>query len=283
MLKQIRLFLTMIKFSHTVFALPFALMGALLAGRGWPAATVLGWVLLAMVGARTAAMGFNRIVDRRIDRANPRTADRALATGELSLASAVLLVVTAAALFFVACAQLNPLTLRIAPLALAVCLGYSFTKRFTWLSHAVLGAALAFSPLGGWIAVAGSVDGYPFALSAAVLLWVAGFDIVYACMDVDFDRQRGLYSLPARFGRHRALRIAAVLHLAAFALFMATGLAVHLGPAYLAGLAVTAGALAYQHRVISADDLSRIQLSFFRLNAVVSVTLLATTWAALSL
>ncbi len=283
MMQRLRTFLEVVKISHTIFALPFALMGAFLAAGGPPSLATLGWVLVAMVGARTAAMGFNRIVDRKIDAENPRTADRALATGELSVANAATWVVASALLFVFACWRLNRLTLWLAPVALAVCLGYSFTKRFTWLSHIVLGAALAFSPLGGWVAVTGAFADYPSVLSLGVLFWVAGFDMVYACMDVEFDHGRGLFSLPARFGRRNALRTAAVLHLAAFALFLATGLLTDLGPVYFAGLAVAGVALVRQHRIISAEDLSRIQLSFFTMNGLVSLVLFFATWLALAL
>lgn len=281
MLKKIAILLEMIKFEHTLFAMPFAFMGAFLAKRGLPDAMTFFWVVLAMVGARTAAMGFNRIVDRRFDAANPRTADRALPAGAVNLSEAWLMVGLAALLFFFACAQLNRLTLLISPFALGLTFFYSLTKRFTWLCHVVLGVALAFSPLGGWVAVQGTLVDYPYALSLGVLFWVAGFDTVYACLDADFDRQAGLFSLPSRFGREGAFRLAVVFHVVAFALFVATGFMTSLGWPYYLGIILTAGALFYQHLVVNPRDLSRIQLSFFTLNGLISLTLFVATWLAL--
>ena len=201
MFKKIAILLEMIKFKLTVFAMPFALMGAFLAGRTVPDGATFAWIIVAMVGARTSAMGFNRIVDRRFDRLNPRTAERAIPAGAVKLWEAWAMVILAAALFFFACYNLNSLTLQISPFALGLTFFYSLTKRFTWLCHLFLGAALAFSPLGGWVAVNGSLTGFPYVLSFGVLFWVAGFDAVYACLDADFDRKAGLFSLPARFGR----------------------------------------------------------------------------------
>jgi 4-hydroxybenzoate polyprenyltransferase len=282
MLKKISAMLEMIKFEHTIFALPFALTGAFLAAGGVPSLTTFAWVILAMVGARTSAMGFNRIVDREFDRRNPRTADRALATGQVGMGEAWLMVVIAAFLFFFACANLNRLTLLLSPLALGLTFFYSITKRFTWLCHLVLGVALAFSPLGGYVAVNGSLEGFPLALSAAVLFWVAGFDTVYACLDAEFDRQAGLYSLPAYFGRQNAFRLAVGFHVAAFLLFTATGIRAGLNWYFYLGLAVTAAALFYQHLVVNPRDLSRIQLSFFTMNGLISMTIFAATWLALA-
>ncbi len=281
MLKKIAILLEMIKFEHTVFAMPFAFIGAFLAKRGVPDAITFLWVVLAMVGARTAAMGFNRIVDRRFDAANPRTADRALPAGSVKLVEAWLMVMLAAALFFFACSQLNRLTLLLSPFALGLTFFYSLTKRFTWLCHVVLGVALAFSPLGGWVAVKGTLVDYPFALSLGVLFWVAGFDTVYACLDADFDREAGLFSLPSRFGRERAFRLAVAFHAVAFALFVATGILTGLRWPYYVGIVLTAGALFYQHLVVNPRDLSRIQLSFFTLNGLISLTLFAATWLSL--
>ena len=268
----------MIKFEHTVFALPFALMGAFLADRGVPEINVFGWVILAMVGARTSALGFNRIVDRHFDRQNPRTANRALPAGSVKLWEAWLMVIIAAALFFFACYNLNRLTLAISPFALGLTCFYSLTKRFTWLCHAVLGMALAFSPLGGWVAVKGSLVGFPYVLSFGVLFWVAGFDTVYACLDADFDRDAGLFSLPARFGREGAFKLAVLLHMIAFVLFVITGLQIGLHLPYYLGLGVTATALFYQHFIVNPKDLSRIKLSFFSMNGLISLTLFCATW-----
>ncbi|MCF6289389.1 MAG: putative 4-hydroxybenzoate polyprenyltransferase [Desulfobacterales bacterium] len=281
MLRKIAILLEMIKFEHTVFAMPFALMGAFLAAGGVPSGAVFGWVVLAMIGARTAAMGFNRIVDRDIDKKNPRTADRALPAATVSPGESWAMVILAGALFFLACYNLNRLTLIIAPFALGLTFFYSLTKRFTWLCHLVLGLALAFAPLGGWVAVKGSLVGYPFVLSAGVVFWVAGFDAVYACLDADFDRTAGLFSLPARFGRRAAFRLAVLAHVLAFALFIATGVLTGLNFYYYIGILFTGTALFYQHMVVNPRDLSRIQLSFFTLNGLISLTLFVATWLAL--
>jgi 4-hydroxybenzoate polyprenyltransferase len=281
MLKKIAVLLEMVKFKLTVFAMPFALMGAFLAGRGAPHGMVIFWVVLAMVGARTCAMGFNRIADRHFDHANPRTASRALPAGVVSLAEAWAMVILAGLLFFFACYNLNDLTLKLAPLALALTLFYSLTKRFTSLCHLVLGVALAFSPLGGWVAVSGSLVGFPWVLSLGVLFWVAGFDAIYACLDADFDRGAGLYSLPSRLGRENAFRLAQGFHLVAFVFFTLTGMRVQLNHWYYVGIALTAALLFSQHLMVNPRDLSRIQGSFFSLNGVISLTLFAATWLAL--
>lgn len=273
--------LEMIKFKHTIFAMPFALMGAFLAQRGVPDAIVFVWVVLAMVSARTCAMSFNRIVDRKFDKKNPRTADRALATGAVKTGEAWGMVTISGILFFFACYNLNRLTLYLSPFALGLTLFYSLTKRFTWLCHVVLGVALAFSPLGGYLAVKGTFSGFPFVLSLGVLFWVAGFDMVYACLDTDFDREIGLSSMPARFGRKNTLRLAVFFHALAFALFTATGLTARLNFFFYIGIAFTSFALFYQHLVMSPGDLSRIQLSFFTLNGLISLTLFAATWLSL--
>lgn len=277
MFTKIATLLEMIKFKHTVFALPFALMGAFLAGHGIPDAATFVWIILAMVGARTSAMGFNRIVDRRFDERNPRTAERAIPAGAVKLWEAWAMVILAAVLFFFACYNLNRLTLLISPFALGLTFFYSLTKRFTWLCHLVLGAALAFSPLGGWVAVNGSLSGYPYVLSLGVLLWVAGFDAVYACLDADFDRKAGLFSLPARFGRGGAFKLAVLLHIVAFALFGMTGYQMNLHIIYYMGLVITAGALFYQHLIVNPKDLSRINMSFFAMNGLISLTLFGAT------
>lgn len=277
MLGKIKILLEMIKFGHTIFALPFALMGAFLAAGGAPELAVFGWIILAMVGARTSAMGFNRIIDRKFDQANPRTVARALPAGEVRLWEAWLMVVAAALLFFFACYHLNRMTLLISPLALGLTFFYSLTKRFTWLCHVVLGCALAFSPFGGWLAVRGDFAGFPWALAVGVLLWVAGFDTVYGCLDADFDRAAGLFSLPARFGREVAFRLAVAFHLAAFGLFVGTGIQAGLHLIYYSGVAVTAAALFYQHLIVNPRDLSRIKMSFFTLNGLISLTLFVAT------
>jgi len=281
MFKKLTILLEMIKFKHTVFALPFALMGAFLAAGGPPPVRVFLWVIAAMAGARTCAMGFNRIVDARFDLKNPRTAQRAIPAGEVKSWEAWTMVILAAGLFFLACYSLNHLTLLLSPVALALTLFYSLTKRFTWLCHVVLGVALAFSPLGGFVAVKGSLAGFPYVLSLGVLFWVAGFDMVYACLDADFDRRQGLYSMPASFGRQRAFRLAILFHALAFILFLATGLAAGLNYFFYIGLGLAACGLFYQHIIVNPKDLSRIQVSFFQMNGLVSLILFVATWLAL--
>ena len=282
MWRKLAILLEMIKFQHTVFAMPFALMGAFLAARGLPGVRVFFWVILAMVGARTCAMTFNRIVDRRFDAANPRTAGRALPAGAVSLTESWLMVAASGALFFFACALLNRTALLIAPFALGLTLIYSLTKRFTWLCHVVLGVALACSPLGGWVAVADGVNGYPWVLSVGVLLWVAGFDCIYACLDADFDREAGLHSMPSIFGRAASFRIAVVFHLLAFGLFTLTGVQMGLNFWYYAGIVITGAALFYQHLIVNPRDLSRIRMSFFSMNGLIALTLFVATCLSLA-
>lgn len=271
----------MIQFKLTVFALPFAFTGAFLASRGVPDMHVFFWVLLAMVGARTCAMGFNRIVDRKFDGANPRTAARALPAGDIRLREAWVMVFLSGALFFWACYNLNQLTLLLAPFALGLTLFYSLTKRFTAFCHLILGVALAFSPLGGWVAVQGSLLGYPFVLSLGVLFWVAGFDTIYACLDADFDRQTKLHSLPSMLGKRNAFRLAGFFHLLAFVFFTLTGYQAGLNIFYYIGIILAAGALLYQHMLVKPEDLSRIHASFFSMNGFISVTLFVATWLSL--
>ena len=266
--------LEMIKVEHTVFALPFAYLGALLAARRFPGWEKSLWILVAMVGARSAAMGFNRLVDRRIDARNPRTASRALPKRLVPAGFVAAFVAVNAAILLVAAWMLNPLSFRLAPLALAIILGYSYTKRFTSLSHLFLGLSLGIAPLGGWIAVRGELDWEPLLLSAAVILWVAGFDIIYSCQDVDFDRGEGLYSFPSRLGIDQALRLSSLLHAGMFGLLVCLFLATRLAWLSWAGLAVVALVLVYEHRLVSPNDLSRVNAAFFTLNGLVSILLL---------
>lgn len=270
---KLSILLEMIKFKHSVFALPFALMAVALAAQGWPDVWVLFWVIVAMVGARTAAMTFNRIADRHFDAANPRTEQRALPAGLVSVRDSWILMLGASALFFLACAMLNTCTLALSPFALGLVLFYSLTKRFTWLCHLILGLALALAPLGGWAAVTGTFAGYPWPLSLGVLLWVAGFDCIYACLDADFDRRAGLYSMPACFGRENSFRLAVVFHYVAFLLFTLTGLLMQLNAWYYLGIVLTGAALFYQHAIVKPEDLSRIRMSFFSMNGLISLTL----------
>ena len=278
MLTRLRTILEMIKFEHSVFALPFALTGALLAARattdGWPTLRQLLWIVVAMVAARTAAMTINRIVDLRYDKENPRTKMRALATGALSVSFAWLFTLAAAAVFFLAAWRLNPLALKLAPLALAILFFYSYTKRFTSWSHLFLGFALGISPAAAWIAITGHLDLRMLILCAAVTLWVGGFDVLYACQDVDFDQQAGLYSVPKRFGIANALWIARVMHVGVVVLL--SWLAASFGlpwPAW-AGIAVVAALLGYEHSLVKANDLSKLNAAFFTVNGYISILFL---------
>lgn len=277
MLRALFTFGRMIKLSHTVFALPFALMGAWLAARGAPSLAVVGWIVVAMVGARSAAMGMNRLVDRHLDALNPRTRDRELPAGQISPAATTAVIAGAIALFELACWRLNPLCLALSPVALAVLLGYSYTKRFTSLAHLVLGLALGLAPLGAWIATTGAVDGRILPLCLGVLLWVTGFDTIYALQDVAFDRAMGLHSLPARLGVTPALWIARACHLAAFVCFAAVERLFSLGPLYDLGLLVVACLMVYEHTLVRGGRLVRIERAFFTLNGYISVSLFAFT------
>jgi len=277
----------MIKFEHSVFALPFALTGALLAARathrGWPTGTQLLWIVVAMVAARSAAMTVNRIVDLRYDRENPRTSRRALATGALSLQFAWLFTLAAVAAFFLAAWRLNPLALKLAPVALAILFFYSYTKRFTNWSHLFLGLALGISPAAAWIAITGRLDSRILILCAAVALWVAGFDVLYACQDIDYDRGAALYSVPKHFGIATALLISRAMHIAVVALL--TWLAASFAlpwPAWL-GIAVVASLLAYEHSLVSANDLSKLDAAFFAVNGYISLLFLLFWGAATAL
>jgi 4-hydroxybenzoate polyprenyltransferase len=266
-------FLETIKFSHTVFALPFALTGALLAARGIPATIPLLWILAAMVGARTAAMGLNRLIDADIDAANPRTSSRALPAGRLGKGTVALCVGMAVILFLVAAYQLNPLCFRLAPAVLAVLALYSYCKRFTAMCHLVLGLCLAGAPVGAWIALRGSVEPAPLILGLAVLLWVAGFDILYALQDLEFDRKTGLHSIPARIGVRRSLRAARLFHLAALVLLAYLAVPADLGTVYLFGVAVAGCFMAYEHWLVRDGDLTRLDAAFFAMNSYVSMVI----------
>ena len=274
----------MIKVEHTLFALPFAFLGALLAANGLPALRQIVWIIVAMVGARSAAMAFNRIADRNIDARNPRTANRALPAGLLSVGFVWAFTILSAALFLFAAAMLNRLTLILAPVALASVLLYSFTKRWTQFSHLVLGWCLSIAPTGAWIAVRGEIgSAVPLLLSLVVLLWTAGFDVLYACQDYDFDRHEGLRSIPARVGIAQALWIARALHAGAFVALLALYFMTNLGAVAFAGVIATGALLIYQHRLVRADDLGRLNAAFFTTNAFVSVILLVTFGSAVFL
>jgi 4-hydroxybenzoate polyprenyltransferase len=267
--------LSMIKFQHTLFALPFAFTAALLAARGLPVPAQVGWILGAMVGARSAAMVWNRIADLEFDRSNPRTASRPLVTGELGLPFAWAFLFASLALFYLSASMLNPLALWLATPAALLILSYSYAKRVTWLTHLHLGASLGLAPIGAWVGITGRIEAAPLLLGGAVTAWVAGFDILYACQDIDFDRRAGLRSIPARFGLAAALRASARLHVVTAVLLAALPLALPLGIPWLAGVALVAALLVYEHRLVRPDDLSRVNAAFFTVNGVVGFVLLA--------
>lgn len=276
----LRTILSTIKFSHSVFALPFALCGAWFAAEGMPAWDKLLWIVLACVSARSAAMGFNRLADRRFDAANPRTAQRELPAGKISATALAIFVLASSAAFLFFAGMLGRMCFLLAPAVLVVLFLYSFTKRWTWTSHAVLGLCLGMAPLGAWLAVRGDFAGdlrLPLALGAAVLLWVAGFDLIYACQDESFDKRAGLHSFPARFGVAAALRVSSLLHAFVIVLLVFVGWVAGLGIPYWIGLSAACALLFAQHRVVRPDDLSRVDLAFFTLNGWVGIGLFAAT------
>jgi len=274
-LANIKTTLEMIKWEHSIFALPFALCAAMLAANGMPAAAKLGWIVLCMVSARSAAMAFNRIADAKIDAANPRTATRAIPAGALSKKFAIAFVVITCALFVLGAAKLNRATLYLSPVALAVVLFYSYTKRFTRWSHLVLGFALGIAPAAAWIAVCGSLDPRILLLTAAVTFWVGGFDVLYACQDVEFDRAYSLNSIPQAVGIPRALIIARTLHVLMLGLLVALVIVFGLGKLAVIGVAAVALLLTYEHSLVSANDLSKLNAAFFTMNGVIAVVFFA--------
>ena len=265
----------MIKWEHSIFALPFALCGAMLAAGGLPAWQQLAWIIVAMISARSAAMAFNRVADAAIDAANPRTQTRALPAGSLTPAFVTTFVVVSCAAFILAASQLNHLTLILSPLALAIVLLYSYTKRFTRWSHLVLGLALGIAPAAAWIAVRASLDPRILLLTAAVTFWVGGFDVLYACQDFDFDREAGLHSVPRHFGIRAALAIARLFHVIMLLLLIALVITFGLGKLAIAGVVAVAILLAYEHSLVSARDLSKLNAAFFTMNGVISVLFFA--------
>lgn len=281
MFRKAAVFLQMIKFEHTVFALPFAFMGALLGSvainHELPSWAQIGWVLLAMFGARSAAMGLNRLIDRVSDAKNPRTAGRAIPAGLLKIGEVVLFILISFALLFWAAAELNPLAMKLLPIAVVMLVVYSYTKRFTWLCHVVLGLTIALAPLGGWAAVTGKVDATAMVLYITIALWVAGFDVIYSCQDVEFDTKEGLYSIPVRFGVANSLRIAQVFHIISALGYIALLLMVDLGWWYIAGMLIACLILFYEHYIVSPSDLSRLQTAFFTMNGVLSIVVFSFT------
>ena len=275
--KRIVIFLEMIKFSHTVFALPFALTGALLAAGGLPTWPQIFWIVMAMVGARTAAMGLNRVIDAEIDAENPRTRGRAIPAGLIGKGTVVAFIILSVLLMCYAAARLNPLCLKLAPVALFFLGLYSYCKRFTSLAHLVLGICLGAAPVGAWIAIRGSVDIPVVLLGLAVLFWVSGFDILYALQDLEFDRDRGLHSIPVRLGVNGSLWTARIFHLIMVGLLLAVLLRLHLGGYFVAGLVAAIGMILYEHWLLRGGDLSKLDAAFFNMNGYVSITIFVAT------
>ncbi len=284
-MEKVRDFLELIKFEHTVFALPFAYLGMVLAAGGWPGWRTFFWITVAMAAARTVAMSLNRILDRDYDARNPRTARRPLVTGRISMRTAWGGTLVALGVLALAAWELGPLPFRLLPGALLFLIGYSYTKRFTWASHFILGMTDGLAPMGAWVAVRGSLfsraDLPAWLLFLIVTLWIGGFDLIYACQDAEFDRQAGLHSIPARFGIATALRLSALAHLLMMVLLVALGAAMHLGLPYAIALLLTAALLLYEHRLVRPDDLSRVDVAFFNLNSYISLTLFLGVVAAL--
>lgn len=283
MLGRIGVYLEMIKVAHTVFALPFALMGAFLAAGGMPPWKTLFYIVLAMVGGRSAAMGFNRVIDADIDARNPRTKDRAIPAGQVSKPMAAAFIFLSVLLLVLSAAKLNPLCLMLSPVLLLLLFSYSYTKRFTWASHVVLGMCLGAAPLAAWIAVTGTFDPRILAVSFAVLFWVAGFDVLYALQDMEFDRSAGLHSIPRFLGVGKSLWVARSFHFAMAALLLLGYHVFRLGWWYLAGWGLCAAVLVYEHAILSEDDLSRLNVAFFNLNGAVSIALCLFTYLDLAL
>jgi len=277
--RQLKTILEMIKFEHTIFALPFAIMSAFLAAETLPSWSKLGWILVAMVGARSCAMSFNRLADAEIDTQNPRTKRRAIPAGLLRKSEVWVFTIFSSLLLVVAAYQLNPLAFKLSPVALATVMLYSYTKRFTSMSHLWLGLSLSIAPIGAWIAIKGQFDVLPLLLGLAVMLWTAGFDIIYACQDLDFDRRRGLHSIPAQFGIYAALWISMALHVITVILLVVIWHVSPLGLIYLVGVGLVSAILIYEHAIVKPHDLSRVNLAFFTLNGAVSLILMFLTVA----
>lgn len=274
---KISVYLRMIKFSHSIFALPFAFTSALLAASGIPEVRQIIWIVIAMVGARSGAMGLNRIIDRKIDSANPRTEGREIPRGAISVFVAAFLVIVSFVFLVLAAYMLNPLCLKLSPVAIAVLIAYSYTKRFTWMSHFVLGLSISAAPLGAWIAVKGSFDIEIIPLVIAVIFWLAGFDVLYALQDIDFDRKHGLYSMPKRFGIRKSIYFSRIFHITSFLLLVTNGMIFKLGGFYWTGMFLIAGLFLYEHSLIQEDDLSKLGIAFFNMNGYISVTVLIFT------
>ncbi|WP_028589082.1 UbiA-like polyprenyltransferase [Paenibacillus massiliensis] len=282
MFKKVKIFSEMIKIEHTVFALPFAFMGAILGSfvvsNQLPTWAQIGWILLAMFGARSAAFGFNRMIDRFIDAKNPRTAGRAIPAGLLKSSEVLIFTLICLALLLWASYQLSPLAFKLFPIALFMLVFYSYTKRFTWLCHVVLGLTIGLAPLGGWVAVTGQVDWAAFVFYLTIACWTAGFDIIYACQDIEFDQREGVYSIPARFGVARSLHIARAFHIVTAIGFVVLFFAANLSWWYLAGMILSYIILFYEHYIVTPKDLSRLQTAFFTMNGALSIVVFVFTF-----
>jgi 4-hydroxybenzoate polyprenyltransferase len=276
--EKIVLYLQMIKFPHSVFALPFAFTSAIMAAGGTPPLEKMFWITLAMVGARSGAMGLNRIIDREIDRVNPRTRNRELPRGVIMVSEAVLFTAISFGILILSAYMLNPLCLKLSPIAIAVLFLYSYTKRFTWATHFVLGLSLSAAPMGAWIAVRGTFDAEILPITIAVIFWLAGFDTLYALQDIEFDKSYGLSSIPKRFGIKKALFFARTFHLVSFLLLLLSGLLFKLGIVYWLGMMIVAGLLIYEHSLVKEDDLSKLDIAFFNMNGYISLTVFVFTF-----
>lgn len=280
-MNKLKIILEMIKFEHTIFALPFAYMGAVLGSivvnGSWPTAAQWFWITVAMVGARSAAMALNRVIDRKIDADNPRTATRAIPAGLLSAKEVYWFIIGSFALLFFAAFQLNALAVKLLPIAVFALTFYSYTKRFTWTCHLVLGAAIGLAPLGGWVATTGQVDLPSLILFVSVAFWTAGFDVIYACQDMEYDRDRGLHSIPSRFGLAKALNMARGFHVVTIVGFIALYFLADLSVWFALGIVVAAIILIYEHRLVSPTDLSKLNTAFFTMNGILSVVVFVFT------
>lgn len=276
-MKSFFAFLKMIKLEHSLFALPFAFTGMFLAAGGFPSWHVILWIVVAMVGARSAAMGINRYADAEIDARNPRTASREIPAGNISKKVTLIYILASFAVYFIAAFMLNNLTAILSPVPVLIFILYAYAKRFTNFCHIILGVALGLAPICAWIAVTGAVDTAPFILGAAVLLWVAGFDVLYAIQDIEYDRKEGLHSIPAFFGTGGSLIIARILHFFAVCLFISLTAFTNLGYIYLAGVFISGALMAYEHSLVSKDDLSKLNMAFFNMNIYISITIMIFT------
>jgi 4-hydroxybenzoate polyprenyltransferase len=270
-------YLRLIKFSHSIFALPFAFTAALIAADGIPTLYQIFWITVAMIGGRSGAMGMNRIIDRKIDALNPRTKDRELPKGIIKTVEAFIFTITAFGLLLLAAYKLNPLCFKVSPIVIFILFTYSYTKRFTWLCHLILGIAIALAPLGAWIAVKGTFDGEILPLCFAVMFWVAGFDILYGLQDIEFDRKQGLYSIPSIFGIRAALWTSRLFHLITITLLLNLIPIFNLGASYLIGVLIASGLLLYEHSLVKPHDLSKLNIAFFNMNGYISITVFVFT------